>query len=45
MKCPGCGKEGPYTEKNGYELLHPGSEYAPAGQYRCEDCGEEFWWP
>jgi transposase-like protein len=42
MKCPGCGKEGPYTESNGYELRG----YADReGNYRCEDCGEEFWWP
>lgn len=42
MKCPGCGKEGAYTEKNGYEFLYGADR---EGKYRCEDCGEEFWWP
>lgn len=45
MECPGCGKSGPYTPGNGYEILSSGDEDNPEGLFRCEDCDEEFWWP
>jgi len=42
LECPGCEKEGPFLEENGYELLLAADR---EGKYHCEDCGKVFWWP
>lgn len=43
FECPGCGKGGAYIESNGYEIIWSDS-YRGEAQYRCEDCGIEFYW-
>ena len=43
MECPHCGKDGPYTDDNGYDVLGY-SMLDGGGEFRCRDCKTRFWW-